>query len=81
MIIEIPDETLKQNGLSDKEVKLMLAVQLFAEEKVTLASASKLAELHEVQFQKELAKRNIPIHYDVDDLLKDLETISDISFQ
>lgn len=78
MVIEISDETMRHAGLTGKELKLMLAVQLFAEEKVTLAAASKLAEMHEVEFQKELANRNIPIHYDVDDFLKDIVTISSI---
>ncbi|HEX5154070.1 MAG TPA: UPF0175 family protein [Parafilimonas sp.] len=79
MIIEIPDETVKQSGLSDDGLKLRLAIQLFVEEKLTLAGASKLAGLHQIEFQKELARRKIPIHYDVNDFIKDLHTISEIN--
>lgn len=69
MILEIPD---------DAGLKLRLAIQLFAEEKITLAGASRLAGLHEIEFQKELAKRKIPIHLDVQDFMKDLVTISEM---
>lgn len=42
-------------------------VILFEEEKLTLGQASKLARLHQFEFQKELANQKIPIHYDETD--------------
>ncbi|MEP7128771.1 MAG: UPF0175 family protein [Chitinophagales bacterium] len=81
MQLEIPDEISQFTGLTDDDLKLRLAIQLFEEEKITLGSASKLAGLHQIQFQRELAKRKIPIHYDVQDFEKDLHTISEMKLQ
>lgn len=76
MTIEITDDILSKTRLSKKEILLRIAIMLFAEEKLTLGQASKLAGLHQIQLQKELAKRKIPIHYDVEEFQQDLETIS-----
>ncbi len=76
MTIEITDNILSKTNLSKKEILLRIAIMLFAEEKLTLGQASKLAGLHQIQFQKKLAKRKIPIHYDVEEFQQDLETIS-----
>jgi predicted HTH domain antitoxin len=78
MIVEIPDQIIKQSGLSAKEILLKVAIVLFEEEKLTLGQASKLAGLHQFEFQKELAARNIPVHYGEDDFRRDLQTIAEI---
>lgn len=78
MIIELSDTMLTKAGLTETEIRLLLAIQLFEEELMTLGQASQLAELHQIMFQKELAKRKIPIHYDVEDFERDLETIKSI---
>jgi predicted HTH domain antitoxin len=75
MIVEIPDQLINQSGLSAKEILLKVALVLFQEEKLTLGQASKLAELHQYEFQKELAARNIPVHYGEEDYQRDLQTI------
>ncbi|MBP9663174.1 MAG: UPF0175 family protein, partial [Pyrinomonadaceae bacterium] len=48
---------------------------LFQEDKLTLGQASRLAGIHQVELQVELASRGIPIHYDDSDLDRDLETL------
>ena len=75
MIIEIADRIIRQSGLSAEEILLKVAVLLFQEEKLTLGQASKLAGLHQYEFQKELAARNIPVHYGEEDYRRDLHTI------
>lgn len=75
MIVEIPDQVIAQSGLSAKEILLKVALILFQEEKLTLGQASKLAKIHQFEFQKELAARNIPIHYGEEDYERDLQTI------
>lgn len=75
MIIEISDKILHKTGLTPEEIRLRLAILLFQEERMTLVQASKLAGLHQIQFQKELAKRDIPIHYGMKELQRDMETI------
>lgn len=78
MTIEISDLLLEKSGLARDEILLELAIILFQRESVTLGQASEIAGIHQFEFQKELAKRKIPIHYDVEDFEKDLETIKQI---
>lgn len=75
MVIEISDNLLNKAGLTSKDIVLKLAIVLFQEERMTLAQASKLANLHQFQFQKILAQKCIPIHYGEAELNRDLETI------
>ena len=76
MNIEIPDSILQKSGLRENDILLQLAILLFEQEKLTLAEASELARLHQIQFQKELAKRKIPIHYGKEELKADMQTLS-----
>ena len=75
MIVEIPDQIVIQSGLSSKEILLKVALILFREERLTLGQASKLAGIYQFEFQKELAKNKIPVHYDENDFERDLQTI------
>ncbi len=74
MLINIPDVILKNSGLSEEQVKLGVAISLFQMEILTLAQAAKLCHLNRMQFQQELAKRKIPIHYGVEELEEDIRT-------
>ena len=58
-----------------KEILLKVALILFQEEKLTLGQASKLAQIHQYEFQQELAKRAISVHYGDEDYERDLQTI------
>ena len=80
MKIEIPDNILERAGLKEEDVMLRLAIILFKEEMLTLGQASELAGMHQIMFQKELAKRQISIHYDVEDFEQDWQTIKQFSF-
>ncbi|NJN77499.1 MAG: UPF0175 family protein [Saprospiraceae bacterium] len=75
MVIEISDNLLQKTGLTSKDIVLKLAIMLFQEERMTLAQASKLAGLHQFQFQKVLTQKGISIHYGETELKRDLETI------
>ena len=48
---------------------------LYQTEKLTLGSASRLAGMNQLNFQQLLASRNICIHYDVEDLQQDIQTL------
>ena len=60
----IEDAYLKASGYSEPELRLEIAVMLFEKERLSLRKAASLATLHWLHFLKELAKRQIPIHYD-----------------
>lgn len=78
MIIELQDQFISQLGLSAEDVLLRIALMLFVEEKISLAKAARLSRLHPIQFQDELTKRKLPIHYDIADFDRDLETIEQL---
>lgn len=75
MSLIISDETLNSVGLSDQELLIEIAVMLFQQERMSLGQASKLANLNYVQFQELLAKRNIPLHYDIEEFEEDVKTL------
>ncbi len=75
MSITISDDILASSGLTEKELKRELAIALFQVERLTLGQAAKLADQTQLEFQKALASRRIPIHYGSQELDEDLRTI------
>lgn len=75
MTVEIPDQVLEQAGVSESDLLLKVAMTLYREDRLTLGQASKLAGLHQIQFQQELFANGIPINYDESDFDRDLETL------
>lgn len=76
MVIELPDSILAKSPLSEQGIKLLLAITLFREELPTLGQAAALADLPQLIFQKELAKRKIPLHYGIEELKQDLRHLN-----
>jgi predicted HTH domain antitoxin len=56
---------------------LELIVLLFQREKITLARASRLVGMTQIQFQRLLADRKISIHYDVEELREDIASLKE----
>ncbi|MBA7708512.1 hypothetical protein ES703_117414 [subsurface metagenome] len=75
MVLKIENEVLKGINLTPEQAKLDFAIGLFIDKRITLGQAARVASLSQTQFLKELGKRKIPIHYDIEDFNKDLETI------
>lgn len=78
MNVIIPDEIVRTTGMSEAELKLEIAVMLYQKDKLTLGSASHLADMNQLNFQQLLASRNICVHYDVEDFQADLKTLAEI---
>jgi len=78
MLIEIPDNILSKNNLSEQEIKIEFALILYEKNIMTLDQASKFAFLDTFEFQKLVGERKIPIHYTEDDFYADLATIKKI---
>ena len=76
MTIEVQDGALRGLKLTQPQALLDLAVDLFTERRVTLGRAAAVAQVTQLDFQQELARRGIPIHYDVEDLLADVQTLA-----
>jgi predicted HTH domain antitoxin len=75
MTIEVQDEVLRGLALTQAQALLDLAVGLFTERRVTLGRAAKIAGLTQLEFQRQLGLRGIALHYDVEDLRADLDTL------
>ena len=75
MSLTISDEILSLTRMSESELKQEIAIMLFQKEKLTLGQASNLAEMNQFQSQSLLASRQIPLHYDLEDLDADVKTL------
>jgi predicted HTH domain antitoxin len=72
MPVTISDKVLRAAHLSEPQLKQEAALALFKQERLTLAQASRLAEMGQLDFQALLAERQIPIHYGVEEFREDL---------
>jgi predicted HTH domain antitoxin len=75
MSVTISDEVLVAAHITESELKQELALTLFQQERLTLAQASRLAEMGQLAFQALLADRQIPIHYGIEEFHEDLRTL------
>jgi len=59
--------------ISEDEAKILFAIKLFEENKVSLEKASEIAEMSLAYFIETLSKKNIPvINYPVEQLREDI---------
>ena len=72
----ISGSVLEELHISPSELLIDLAAYLYDTEKLSMGRAKKLAGLTQIQFQKEMSKRNILIKYDIDDLETDLKNLN-----
>jgi predicted HTH domain antitoxin len=75
MTVTIPDEALQGIIDSPEQLRMEIAVALYANGCATVARARKIAGLPRVEMQRELARRRIPMHYSMADYEDDLRTI------
>lgn len=78
MSVVIPDEIMEAARLTPDELKLEIAIVLFRRGGLTLAQASRFCGLSRVKFQKQLAARQIPVHYSPDDFESDLAVLNEL---
>jgi predicted HTH domain antitoxin len=72
MPVTITDDVLTAAHLTELQLKQELAITLFQQERLTLAQASRLAEMHQLAFQALLADRRIPVHYGIEEFREDM---------
>ncbi len=79
MSLVIADEILTKTRMTEAEMNQEIAVMLFQKEKLTLAQASRFANMHRIAFQHLLASRKIPVHYGVEDFEQDIKNLREMS--
>ena len=75
MSLVIPDDILRAANMSASEMRREIAALLFQQDKLTLGQASQFAGMSQLEFQRLLASRHIPVHYDVQEFTDDLDTL------
>jgi predicted HTH domain antitoxin len=65
MSVLISDELLQAANMSDAELKTELAILLYQQKKLGLSKAREVAGLALIEFQQELARRQIPVFDDL----------------
>jgi predicted HTH domain antitoxin len=74
-MLSISRELELATHMTAHEIRRELAVQLYAQGKLSMGKARELAEMTVYEFQCLLGSRGIPVHYGVEDFLDDLDTI------
>ncbi len=81
MSLNISDEFLQTAKISEAELKLEIAIILFQQEKITLGTASQFVGMNQLEFQRILGSRKISIHYGIEDLHQDLQTLQALDWR
>lgn len=68
-------EVLDKVHFTAEELAIEIATHLYATKRLTMGGAQRLANLDLISFQRELAKRNICLNYDAEDLYLDMRNL------
>jgi len=78
MSFNIPNSVLKKAEITGSELLIEVSVYLYDKERLSFGQAKSLVQMNQLDFQKELAKRDVYIKYDSNDLNQDLNNLDDI---
>lgn len=78
MKLSISDKLLLAAGFSEEELRQELALIFYQRGNISMGKAAEFAHMHKIAFQRLLADRKIPLHYDIDDLEEDLNTLDQL---
>lgn len=78
MSVVISDLELERLNLDDQAFRVEIAAHFYETSRFTMGQACEFTGLHRLDFQRELAERNIPIRFTVEDLHDDLATLQSL---
>ncbi len=64
-----------ENNMEEDELFCEIEILLYQKDKMTLGQASRLARMSQLEFQRLIADRKIPVHYDIADFESDMKTL------
>ncbi|MEM1253074.1 MAG: UPF0175 family protein [Cyanobacteria bacterium P01_H01_bin.21] len=79
MSVIVPDAILEAAQLSEEELKLEIAIMLYKADKISSGLVRSWTGLSVLEFQHELAQRNLCLNYDVEDLETDIQTLKSLN--
>ena len=65
--------------MSEAELQSEIALTLFRQERLTLGQAAHFAQMPQLDFQRLLASRRIPLHYGFDEMEQDLKRVEGLA--
>ncbi len=75
MALIISDQILEKAQISANDLLVDIACYLYENKRLSMSLAKELAELNQIEFQQELNKREIDLHYSEEDLETDLKNL------
>lgn len=75
MPVVLDDSFIEPLHLSSEELKMDVAVGLYARRRVSLGKAARIAGMSSIEFQKHLGSLQIPLHYNAGDWAQDLKLV------
>ena len=76
MQIAFPDKLTNGLDLTPEQARIDLAIGLYAERRVTLGRAAKMAGMVQTAFLRKLGELRIPMHYDLPEFEEDLLVVN-----
>lgn len=76
--LEVSQDILDSARLTPSELKVEMAVHLYAQGRLSIGKARELADMALWEFRQLLASRRIPSHYDKADLDEDVATLREL---
>jgi predicted HTH domain antitoxin len=77
-VVEVAQDILDSARLTPSELKVEMAVHLYAQGRLSVGKARELADMTLWEFRQLLASRRIPPHYDETDLDEDVATLREL---
>ena len=77
-VLEVPQDILDSARLTISDLKVEMAVYLYAQGRLSIGKARELAGMPLWEFRQLLASRRIPPHYDVVDLDEDVAALREM---
>lgn len=78
MSIVIPEEILRAAETNEEELKIELSLLLYKQNKISSGKVRAWLGLTVLEFQHELAKRELAINYDLEELNQDVENLKSL---
>ena len=76
--IEISQDILNSARLTLTDLKVEIAISLYAQRRLSMGKARELAGMSLWEFRQLLSSRRVSPHYDVEDLEQDMATLHEL---
>lgn len=79
-MLTIQDEIMAWAKLTEQELLEEIVIMLYKKQKLSFGQAAKSLNLDYSEFQHLLGKNEIPVNYDVNEFMEDMETLKVLNY-